>query len=124
MHQRQFFEDYAKSSGFDPFNPSEWYSVSSDSIRSVKVNTSVSFYFFPLFIAFYTYFCWLLNKLIIINNKILNIKLILFIILFLILNFYFFIVILFYPINCCFSISVLYNLFCNKIIIVTYYYHG
>lgn len=36
-NRKQFFLDFAKAKGFDPYNPESWYTVSSADIAATKV---------------------------------------------------------------------------------------
>jgi hypothetical protein len=37
QNRRKFFENYAKNNGFDPLIPENWYSVTTESVKSVLV---------------------------------------------------------------------------------------
>ena len=50
-NRRIFFENYAKSNGFDPLIAANWYLVPSDKIMAMKVS------FYHYFPTFTNYFC-------------------------------------------------------------------
>jgi hypothetical protein len=43
--RRNFFENYAKSKGFDPLVPDNWYNVTREQVMSFKVSQSLFFMF-------------------------------------------------------------------------------
>ena len=44
-NRRIFFEDYASSNGFDPYNPENWYMQQKHKILTKKVRNSFLFHF-------------------------------------------------------------------------------
>jgi hypothetical protein len=51
LHRRKFFENYAAESGFNPLIPNNWYSLSFESLKHVKVlfSSLSPLLFFPTF---------------------------------------------------------------------------
>lgn len=44
--RRQFFMNYAKRNGFDPFQPGSWYSITTNQISAEKVTYYIYIYIY------------------------------------------------------------------------------
>ena len=51
-NRRGFFDEFARSNGFDPLEPKNWYSIASTQIFNSKVFLSFSSFFSPFFSLF------------------------------------------------------------------------